>query len=489
VRRLVAAAFGLAFLLVAAPAPATVGVPDEYRLVSDRVLADGVEHATLAGTGRNAQQVNVARIDSSAPVVLRPVVSGGDVAGGKEGLERTSAMCARIRCIVAVNADFYSEADGQPIGGMVRLGELVRSPNPKHHQLTLDAAGDLLAGTVAWSGRLVATDLSEIALDGVNIERAADKLVLYTPAYGVATGSNRHGVELIAEIVRPAPPIRLGQTAVVHLSRFLAGGNTPIPRDGIVLSGHGRGARALADLWHRVSEGKAGAEVLLRLEGEPDAVESVGGTPILVHEGKRWFSDEPRDFFSKRHPRTAVGWNEAGDIWLVTVDGRQPGFSEGMTMRELADLMMKLGATEAINLDGGGSTTFVSRSVVVNRPSDRVVVRRGLEQIVRQSNPGERVLSSVERPVASALAIVPVGDTTHGGAAPAVLPSDLGKAQTVPLPSRSAPDPASVPDAALPALIDPVPSGRRIPIAAVSLAANLVLGAAILIRRFRPSER
>jgi hypothetical protein len=269
----------------------------------------------------------------------------------------------------------------------------------------------------------------------------------------------------------------------------LAGGNNPIPPGGIVLSGHGRGAQELADLWRRVSDGKAGSEILLRLDGDPDAVESVGGTPILVHEGRRWFSDEPRDFFSKRHPRTAVGWNEGGDIWLVTVDGRQPGTSEGMTMRELADLMMKLGATEAINLDGGGSTTFVTRGLVVNRPSDRIVERGGRQQIVRQPKRGERVLSSVERPVASALAVVPIGDAApHGGAAPALLPSDLGRL-TVPLPSRSATDPASLPDAALPGLIDPIPSGRRIPIVAVSLAANLVLGAAMLIRRFRPSER
>lgn len=489
-RRFAAAAFGLWLLLVAAaPASAAVDAPDGYRIASERVLAAGVEHASLVRTGRPAQRVNVARIDSSAPVVLRPVVSGGDIGGGKAGLERTSAMCLRVNCVVAVNADFYTEANGEPIGGMVRFGELVRSPNPKHHQLTLDASGDLVAGTVSWSGRLVATDLGEIALDGVNIARAADRLVLYTEAFSVSTASNRHGVELVGEILRPAPPLRLGQTAVVRLVSFRQGGDTPIPRGGVVLSGHGRGARALADLWHRVGEGRAGAEVLLRLEGSPDAVESVGGTPILIHEGKRWFSEEPRDFFTKRHPRTAAGWNNRGDVWLVTVDGRQPGVGEGMTLRELADLMISLGATEAINLDGGGSTTFVARGSVLNRPSDTMVRRGRGQQIVRQPKPGERILASVERPVASALAVVPVGDTAHGGSTP-VLPTDLGKAQTVPLPARSAPDPASVPDGALPALVNPVPGGsRRVPVAAVSLAANVVLGAAILVRRFRPNER
>ena len=485
-RRLAPAFLALGLLFVAVPARASVGLPDGWRLVAERVLADGVEHSAIAREGRPAELVNVARIDSSAPVALRPVVSGGDVGGGKEGLERTSAMCIRVRCVAAVNADFYNEADGQPIGGMVRLGELVRSPNAKHHQLTVDALGKLVAGTVAWSGRLVATDLSELALDGVNVDRAAGKLVLYTPSFGRTTGTNKHGVELIADVVRPAGALRLGQTAVVRLRAIRAGGNNAIPPGGIVLSGHGSGARTLLDLWRRVQDGKAGHEVLLRLESDPDAVESVGGTPILVHKGERWFSDEPRDFFNKRHPRTAVGWNAGGDIWLVTVDGRQAGTSEGMTMRELADFMISL----AINLDGGGSTTFVVRGAVANRPSDRIVMRSGLQQIVRLPRPGERVLGNVERPVASALAVVPLGDGAHGGSV-TTLPADLGKAQVVPLPARTSADPASNPGGALPALVGPGAAApdKRLPIAAVSLVANLILGAAILARRLRPNER
>ncbi len=72
---------------------------------------------------------------------------------------------------------------------------------------------------------------------------------------------------------------------------------------------------------------------------------------------------------SPRHPRTAVGFN-ADEILLVTVDGRQKDWSVGMTMVELARLMAELGCTEALNLDGGGSTTAWVDGEVVNRPSD-----------------------------------------------------------------------------------------------------------------------
>jgi exopolysaccharide biosynthesis protein len=91
-----------------------------------------------------------------------------------------------------------------------------------------------------------------------------------------------------------------------------------------------------------------------------------------------------------RHPRTAVGIAAGGRrVLLVAVDGRQRPWSDGMTLRELADLFLALGAPTAINLDGGGSTTLVVREPsgalrIANRPSDR----------------------EGERPVGNALAVV-----------------------------------------------------------------------------------
>lgn len=76
------------------------------------------------------------------------------------------------------------------------------------------------------------------------------------------------------------------------------------------------------------------------------------------------------------HPRTAVGMDKsAGTAFLVVVDGRQPRVSEGVNLRELAQILAGFGAHTAINLDGGGSTTMViqqpgGKHKVVNRPSD-----------------------------------------------------------------------------------------------------------------------
>jgi exopolysaccharide biosynthesis protein len=70
-----------------------------------------------------------------------------------------------------------------------------------------------------------------------------------------------------------------------------------------------------------------------------------------------------------RHPRTALGWNDE-HFFLVVVDGRQEALSVGMTYRELAALMRRLGCTHAMNLDGGGSSTLWLGGRIMNSPSD-----------------------------------------------------------------------------------------------------------------------
>lgn len=102
--------------------------------------------------------------------------------------------------------------------------------------------------------------------------------------------------------------------------------------------------------------------------------EAVGGFPDLVDGGRRVGDLEVGErptFAAARHPRTAVGYDSrAGRLWLVVIDGRQPPHSAGMTLPELADLVEALGADEALNLDGGGSTTMIVTGRTVNRPSD-----------------------------------------------------------------------------------------------------------------------
>jgi len=100
----------------------------------------------------------------------------------------------------------------------------------------------------------------------------------------------------------------------------------------------------------------------------------VGGFPELLDRGRPvgdlGVAERP-GFAGSRHPRTAVAVDEdTGRLWLVVVDGRQPPYSVGMTLPELLRLVEALGAEEALNLDGGGSSSLVVRGRLRNTPSD-----------------------------------------------------------------------------------------------------------------------
>ena len=75
-------------------------------------------------------------------------------------------------------------------------------------------------------------------------------------------------------------------------------------------------------------------------------------------------------FVESRHPRTLIGVDDKGFIWLAAIDGRQPDRAVGMNFAELQRLCDRLHLTDALNLDGGGSTTMVVKGAIKNKPSD-----------------------------------------------------------------------------------------------------------------------
>jgi hypothetical protein len=168
----------------------------------------------------------------------------------------------------------------------------------------------------------------------------------------------------------------------------LDAGGTPLRPDTMVLS--------LSTNWLAKSRLPLPGMVLkISTRTEPDlsdAVMAIGGGPLVLVRGERQPAyPKPKRkglpisvaHIWEKHPRSAIGWN-ADHFFLVVVDGRLPGLSEGMTIKELATFMKDtLGCAEAMNLDGGGSATLWYDGQVRNIPSD-----------------GE------ERPVANALMVI-----------------------------------------------------------------------------------
>lgn len=485
-------AFGFGQLPAAGAGP-VVATPAGYRVARAEALHPGVHHFELVKDD-GPQRVHVAAVLPNSGVRVVPVLSSGQVASAAPRLERTSSMCLRVECVVAVNADFFNTQNEQPVGGFAVAGELLRSPVNTHSQLFFDTHGKPAAGVISATVRIVATDLQELATPQLNVARGDNALVAYTAAFGPTTRTDAAGAELVGRIMRPSGGLRIGQTAVVKFTELRdAAGDTAIPRDGVVLSGHGTAAAELRDLWRRVTARAISSRALVRVETSPELTDTVGGVPVLVREGRSVATDDGSAFFRERHPRTVVGWTAGGVLLLVTADGRQPGYALGLTLREAADLMVGLGAIEALNLDGGGSTTFVSKGHLANRPSDHLVERSGAQQIVSLMRPTDRALAPVERPTISALAVVVDTSVAHPATnAPAVAADtadDLFVDDVEPPVTRSAPAPTSVdpaPDRSrhLPALVGVATTPAEVearPLAGVALALVLIVATATVL--------
>jgi exopolysaccharide biosynthesis protein len=118
-----------------------------------------------------------------------------------------------------------------------------------------------------------------------------------------------------------------------------------------------------------------------------EAPDVVAGAGLLRRNGailQDWSSEglSLDEFTHARHPRTMIGVDRAGYIWLAVIDGRQPSYSIGMTFQDLQRLCDRLNLTDALNLDGGGSTMMVVNGQPMNRVSDTTGPRPVSDAIV-----------------------------------------------------------------------------------------------------------
>jgi exopolysaccharide biosynthesis protein len=288
------------------------------------------------------------------------------------GLETTSSIASRYGASAAVNAGFFRTTGtyrGESSGVLVLEGELISEPiegRAAFGFIKSLAGAEIVFGHLKFSGYVESVRGRRLATSGLNRPRAADELIAYTPEFHRTTLTTPDGVEAIVRRTRIIR-IRDGE------------GSSAIPPNGFVISACGSAREwVLANL-------RVGAIVRLSSKLVPVEREMtdswkrasfiVGGGPQLIKASRVAipFEDEKiaAKFVSDRHPRTAIARLKDGRMLVATVDGRQPGVSAGMSLPELADLLLEFGASEAINLDGGGSTTMVVNGRLVNNPSDQ----------------------------------------------------------------------------------------------------------------------
>ncbi|MFB9470152.1 phosphodiester glycosidase family protein [Nonomuraea salmonea] len=276
--------------------------------------------------------------------------------------EPLSGPAKRSRAVAAVNGDFFDiNNSGAAQGIGVQNGTLVQSPIAGHEKavaISGDGVGRVLA--MYFEGTATPAGGAPITLTQFNQIVQRDGVGLFTPLWGSYTRARAvEGATAVAEAVLV--------DGVVSEVRDAAGSG-PIPAGSTILLGRDAGATAVAAL-------QPGDKVEVKYQPKPSDGTSVkaavGGNWVLLKDGVVQNSTD-----TAAHPRTAVGFSADGrKMYLLTVDGRQAD-SRGVTLNELAAMMKELGAADALNLDGGGSSTMLAREPgsadvqVENSPSD-----------------------------------------------------------------------------------------------------------------------
>jgi exopolysaccharide biosynthesis protein len=315
--------------------------------------------------------------DQNGLYQLAPVLAKGTVIGGKQRVTQMEKDVSNQATVAGINGDLFSATDGHPAGIFMQGGVLVHPPLSTRSSIGVDAAGALHVDRVKFFGTWRGTGQRR-PLSGLNDTPKGGQVMLFTPAFGARTPVVPGAAEIV---LQPFPAATPNADLTATVTATAVGGGTVIPPDGAVIMA--AGATIAATLQ---AEAPVGTSVTTRLILQPawtGVAAALGGGPVLVRNGKpvfRSLEDFTNDQISQRDPRAGVGQLADGRIILVAVDGRQPGYSVGLTSFELAQTLARLGAVTASGVDSGGSVTVAFDGQLLNRPSDP-----GGERLVKEA--------------------------------------------------------------------------------------------------------
>jgi len=360
----------------AAPAHAAVTTTGTTTLMPGVTLSNGVQ---FTPHGPVAIRVLTAPRPGSANGLygFGPVLGRGTVVGGRARVTQIEKDISAQATVAGINGDLFNWNDSHPSGIFVNGGVLFHPPASGRSSIGIDSTGSLFVDRVKFFGTWKGTGQRR-PLNGLNETPTSGQVVLFTPQYGTATPRVAGAAEIVLQPFPAAVP-NVDLAANVTATSA-AGGGTAIPLDGAVLMATGAIAAKLQ------AEAPVGTPVGTRLILQPawtGVVDALGGGPVLVRSGApvfRSLEDFTSDQVTHRDPRAGVGQLADGRIVLVAVDGRQPGYSVGMTSFELAQTLVRLGAVTGSAVDSGGSVTLAFDGQLLNRPSDP-----GGERLVKEA--------------------------------------------------------------------------------------------------------
>jgi uncharacterized protein YigE (DUF2233 family) len=364
--------------LVPGPSEDAVKAGGRYTKRVKRIVP-GLNYIKMVDTKLPAR-IKILKIDPTTAITLDVALSNNLL----PGRERTSSMVARHGAIAGINASF-GNSWGRPIGIFAEDGTLKASPY---------VPGGVLAFARGTDG--VHIGHHDLAVRGRTIETGAqwgvpfwndpnenrDMIAGWTRAGGdrATPEGNSCSMRLV-----PDGPLRYSSDYTKlyrrhRVAKQLCADNPMDLGKGLVLTSR-RGSRGA----QKIAAHNGGQHVRLSWTvGYTKAMDAVGGSPVLINDGE--IIRECEGYVCLRHPRTGVGRLPDGRVLLVTVDGRSSD-SVGMTVLQFARFFRHMGAVDAINMDGGGSSTMVLRGNIVNNPSDSGGERGVASSIIVHNGP------------------------------------------------------------------------------------------------------
>ena len=347
-----------------------------------KIIQDGIEYAEMTREiDKQPVKMNLLRLDLAK--VRLDVVHALDAA---ISTETVSSMSARHGALAAINAGFFrldkSIFAGDASGVLMIDGKLLSESYAGRIELRIFNGRNKTEVGFTKTNTVPALRIGNQDFDasGINRERKTDELILFTPEFNRTTLTDTNGLEIIVQ-----------RGKIIWISD--GKGSNFIPENGIVVSASGKYRETLLE------KIKIGDSVFLGTRLYPVKSETVsetskpssnledivGGVPQLIKNGKieiTWQEEKTsKSFVETKHPRTAVAKLKDGKFLMITVDGRSEA-SGGIGLQNLAEILLELGATDAMNLDGGGSTTMFLSGKIVNHPSDKEGERKVSDAIL-----------------------------------------------------------------------------------------------------------
>ncbi len=322
-----------------------------------------------------SQVVNFVDVGTADPALtFEASLSDGEAVGRQTVRAQALAQSSDgHRVIAAINGDVWggysSASQDAPNGIDVHEGELMVAGEFDRPSFAIDASGRPRVGTVRIELSATGSDGMVVLVDRLNQLRKAGEIAAYTYRFGPATPKEGSGVEAVLGGIPVALPT--SGTVVGAVLEIRPAGSQPLVPGQLVING------AATTFVNRLVVGEQVTFAITITPGWEGVRELVSGRETIVRDGQAYVSPRPA-IADQLHPRSAIGTTASGDVVMATVDGRDSGTSTGVDLDELAQLMLARGVVQAINLDGGGSTTLAVRQPgdvdvsVVNRPSDGV---------------------------------------------------------------------------------------------------------------------